>query len=117
MQRKFAPQAWRVECDVAHVVEVCILNAVLGRERRAPKQANRVNGRWSLKLDHNPLRMKRVALACEVPIKVGITFPESCLVAIVEPGITFVVRLVDRVAAARQEETIGKRDRSRGLRI
>src|SRR5882672_9756664 len=103
---KVLPPAGRIQLDVTHVVKISVLNLIARRERLGPGQAHNIDWDGLFELDHNPLRVKRVVLISKRSIQIRIALPKAFLVSIVQPRIAVVVRLINRIAPARQPITV-----------
>src|SRR5438105_6197686 len=87
---------------IDRVVTGPVLNRIVERGRLRPCDVHEVDDAPPAEVDEHPLR---------TVAEVRIAFPESGGIAVVDARISVIVRLIDRVAAARQSIAIGRRDR------
>src|SRR3954469_55099 len=114
---KISPRARRIQGDIADIIKIAILHLITTSEGIVPDNSHSVDGLRLIKFDYDPLGVKQVLFAGEMPIEVRIAFPERQFIAIINARITGVGSLIDRITAARQAESIGKRNRFAKIRV
>src|SRR5262249_46740353 len=87
-----------------------ILHDKMRGEGFGPVDFRRVDRLQLAEIDDHPLRVQGIRLISVVLIEIRITFPVGCSVAIGDPRITLVARLVDRVSPAGQIVTMRDED-------
>src|SRR2546423_775053 len=83
-KRKVLPRSRRIQGYLTDVVKVAVLNPITPGEGFAPHEAQGINQHGFLKLDHDPLRMKRVVFAGKLSIEIRVTLPKCFRIAVVD---------------------------------
>ena len=102
-----SPEVDPALCGVLHT-EPC-------RKRLRPLNPDRIDRNRFPKIKNDPLRMMGIGFAREGFGKVGITLPEGLWIIVIESRVAVIVRLVDRIAAARELVTVREKNRMDGI--